>query len=288
MTKPIPIVRSVSELRQQVSVWKSSGLKVGLVPTMGALHKGHLSLVDAISKDVDRVVVSIFVNPTQFGENEDLDKYPRQEAEDCLKLAETPANLVFAPSVSEMYPDGHITKVTLSGITEILEGAERPGHFDGVSTIVTKLLLQCLPDVAIFGEKDYQQLAVIRQFVRDLDIPVKILGGTLVREEDGLAYSSRNAYLNSEDRAVAGQFNVILKALVDQIQRGASIAESEEQAKQALLNAGFKAVDYVSVVEPVTLQPISEFFAEARVLAVARVGGVRLLDNMPITPISSR
>ncbi|MEX0299580.1 MAG: pantoate--beta-alanine ligase, partial [Kordiimonas sp.] len=191
MTELTPVIRTIKELRTQVSLWRAAGLRIGLVPTMGALHHGHLSLVEAISDKVDKIVVSIFVNPKQFGENEDLDAYPRQEEADRSKLSTTKADLVFAPLATEMYPEGHVSNVTLSGITEVLEGAARPGHFDGVATIVTKLLLQCLPDTAIFGEKDYQQLAVIRQFVKDLDIPVEILGGKLIREPDGLAASSR-------------------------------------------------------------------------------------------------
>lgn len=284
MTSPISIVRTIVELRDQVRTWKAEGHTVGLVPTMGALHKGHLSLVDAIANKADRVVVSIFVNPTQFGENEDLDKYPRQEKEDCEKLAVTPANLVFAPTACEMYPSGHCTRVTLDGISDILEGAKRPGHFDGVATIVSKLLMQCQPDVAIFGEKDYQQLAVIRRFVQDLDMPVEIMGGTLVREEDGLAYSSRNAYLNKTERKIAGQFNIILKTLVNAAEAGGDLRAAEQDANNALLDAGFLGVDYVSIVDTHTLMPIEEVSGGGRVLAVARIGGVRLLDNMAINP----
>lgn len=282
MTQSIPIVRTVEDLRQKVSAWRKEGLRVGLVPTMGALHHGHLSLVDAIAAKADKIVVSIFVNPTQFGAGEDLDAYPRQEKEDCAKLAATKADLVFAPSASEMYPDGHVTKVSLSGITALLEGAKRPGHFDGVATIVTKLLMQCLPDVAIFGEKDYQQLAVIRQFVRDLDIPVEIMGGKLIREIDGLAASSRNAYLNKTDRQVAGQFNLILRQLVSDVQDGGDLRRAEEDARGKLLKAGFSAVDYVTVADSNTLEPLEKLTNGARVLAVARIGGVRLLDNMAV------
>ena len=282
MSSNIRVVRTVAELRQQVAAWRKNGYRIGLVPTMGALHKGHLSLVNTIAEKADKIIVSIFVNPTQFGENEDLDKYPRQEKEDCDKLPTTPANLVFAPSADEMYPPGHTTRVTLDGISEILEGAERPGHFDGVATIVTKLLLQSLPDVAIFGEKDYQQLAVIQQFVGDLDIPVEIIGGAVIREQDGLAYSSRNAYLNARDRAIAGQFNLILKDLVASVLNGADLRAAENTATKALLAAGFLAVDYVSIVNAKTLLPADNMNNGARVLAVARIGGVRLLDNMAI------
>ena len=288
MASQIPIVRTVSALRHHVALWRRDGYKVGLVPTMGALHKGHLSLVDEISQKADKIIVSIFVNPTQFGKNDDLDVYPRREKSDCEKLAKTSASLVFAPPVAEMYPKGHVTSVTLSGISEILEGAERPGHFDGVATIVSKLLMQSQPDVAIFGEKDYQQLAVIRQFVRDLDIPVEILGGGLVREADGLAYSSRNAYLNEKERIIAGNFNRILKALCTAVEKGnCPPRAAEASATQALLEAGFLSVDYVSIVHPQTLLPLSDMKDGGQVVAVARLGGVRLLDNMKINPPES-
>jgi len=283
MTNSPSIVRTVAALREQVNDWKRQGLTVGLVPTMGALHHGHLSLVHAIAAKADRIIVSIFVNPTQFGEGEDFDKYPRTEAEDCLKLESTPANLVFAPNAAEMYPSGFASKVSVSGISDRFEGALRPGHFDGVATVVSKLLLQAMPDVAIFGEKDYQQLAVIRRFVADLNIPVEIMGGTLIREADGLAASSRNVYLNAEERQIAGQFNLILKKLVADVESGTPPRHAEEAASQALLDAGFLSVDYVAVVDKDSLEPLERVEGEARVIAVARLGGVRLLDNMAIS-----
>ncbi|WP_308909528.1 pantoate--beta-alanine ligase [Pseudokordiimonas caeni] len=287
MTSPAlpPVVHTIADLRATVAAWKREGLRVGLVPTMGALHHGHLSLVDAIAKHTDRVIVSIFVNPTQFGPNEDFDRYPRTEDADREKLATTPASLVYCPSVAEMYPEGATTRVQVAGVTDGFEGAIRPGHFDGVATIVTKLLLQALPDVAIFGEKDFQQLAVIRRFVADLDIPVDILGGTLIREEDGLAASSRNAYLSESERAVAGQFNLILKALVADAKPGADLRALEKAAVSKLLAVGFQSVDYVSIVDAASLTPLETLtpgHAPARVLAVARLGAVRLLDNMAI------
>jgi len=280
--KTIPVIRSISSLRTQVSEWKKKGHIVGLVPTMGALHHGHLSLVDAISNKADKIIVSIFINPTQFGVGEDLDAYPKQETADCKKLSETKASLVFAPPTDEMYPIGHTSRITLSGIADILEGAERPGHFDGVATIVTKLLLQSQADVAIFGEKDYQQLAVIRQFVRDLDIPVDIVAGKLIREFDGLAASSRNLYLTEIERKIAGKFNVVLKNLIAEVLKGVDLRTSEKNAIKALLEAGFKSVDYVTVADGKTLQPLGTLQKNARVLAVARIGTVRLLDNMAI------
>ncbi|WP_020401259.1 pantoate--beta-alanine ligase [Kordiimonas gwangyangensis] len=282
MTHQIPIVRTVAALRETVNAWKREGLRVGLVPTMGALHHGHLSLVHAIGEKADRVIVSIFVNPTQFGVGEDFEKYPRTEVEDCRKLETTPASLVFAPNAAEMYPKGFASSVSVSGISDRFEGALRPGHFDGVATVVSKLLLQSMADVAIFGEKDYQQLAVIRRFVADLNIPVEIMGGTLIREDDGLAASSRNVYLNAEERVIAGQFNVILRQLVRDVEGGANLRVAEDTAKQALMDAGFLSVDYVSVVDCETLEPLAHLNGEARVIAVARLGGVRLLDNMAI------
>ncbi|TNE63304.1 MAG: pantoate--beta-alanine ligase [Alphaproteobacteria bacterium] len=277
-----PVVRTVASLRAEVAAWRREGLRVGLVPTMGALHHGHLSLVNAIAEKADRIVVSIFVNPTQFGPTEDLDKYPRQEEADRKALSTTPASLVFAPTVAEMYPNGFASTVSVKGISDAFEGALRPGHFDGVATVVSKLLLQCLPDVAIFGEKDFQQLAVIRRFVADLDMPVEIMGGTLIREPDGLAASSRNAYLDPAKRTIAGRFNVILKQLVQAVEAGAPLRDAEKRAADALMAAGFEAVDYVSVVDPASLELLDTHDRAARVLAVARLGGVRLLDNMAI------
>ncbi len=280
-SKPL-VVRTIKGLRQFVQAVRKNGQTVGLVPTMGALHHGHLSLITEISKHVDVPIVSIFVNPTQFGEGEDFEIYPRDEQSDLQKLVGTGTALVFAPHASEMYPAGDATTVSVSGISDRFEGAERPGHFDGVATIVSKLLLQCLPDAAIFGEKDFQQLAVIRQFVRDLAIPVSIVGGPIIREADGLAASSRNAYLSKRGRAVAGQLNVLLKALAADVRGGNDISRAEKTASDALIDAGFEAVDYVAVVDPATLVPLTALNGIARVLAVARIDGVRLLDNMAI------
>ncbi len=282
MRTPPSVVRTVKDLRTFVENERAKGKRIGLVPTMGALHHGHLSLVDHISGHVDVPIVSIFVNPSQFGEGEDFETYPRNEQADLEKLATTNARLVYAPGVEEMYPPGDSTKVSVQGISEKYEGAARPGHFDGVATVVSKLLLQCLPDAAVFGEKDYQQLAVIRQFVRDLGIPCSILGAPIVRENDGLAASSRNVYLSPEARKVAGKFNLVLRALVKSVLSGVDVRTAEFEATQSLLAAGFETVDYVSVVDPVSLQPLGTFESAARVLAVARLESVRLLDNMAI------
>ncbi len=282
MSQHLEVVRTVAELRDRVANARSSGLRIGLVPTMGALHHGHLSLVDAISDKADLIVVSIFVNPTQFGEGEDFEAYPRDENSDLAKLSATAASLVYAPSVEEMYPAGDSTTIRVSGISERFEGMHRPGHFDGVATVVSKLLLHSAPDVAVFGEKDYQQLAVIRQFVKDLAIPSSIIGAPIVREADGLAASSRNVYLSEPAREIAGNLNVILTALVQEAKSGMELRACEEQAVKALLAAGFDDVDYVSIVDAQSLDTLSSLDRPARVLAVARLEKVRLLDNMAI------
>lgn len=282
MSKQPDVVRSISDLRARVAEARQAGKRIGLVPTMGALHHGHLSLVDGISAHADMIIVSIFVNPTQFGEGEDFDAYPRNEQDDLSKLAPTSASLVYAPTAQEMYPTGDSTTVSVANISERFEGAHRPGHFDGVATVVSKLLMQCLPDVAIFGEKDYQQLAVIQQIVKDLTIPTTIMGAPIVRETDGLAASSRNLYLSAQRRQTAGQLNVILSKLVDDVQSGVPIIDAEKQASTSLLAAGFDAVDYVNVVNAVSLEPLVTLDQPARVLAVARLGTLRLLDNMAV------
>lgn len=289
MNDTITVVRTVDELRNHVKDWHDQGLKVGLVPTMGALHHGHLSLVDEIAAHTDKIIVSIFVNPAQFGKDEDLSKYPRQEAEDCQKLSETKTSLVFIPSVDEMYPDGFETVVAVPKLGKDYEGTHRPGHFEGVATVVSKLILQSRADAAIFGEKDYQQLAVIRRFVKDLNIECKILGGTLIREPDGLAASSRNVYLTANERKTAANFNRILRELVGTAEtqnrdNKIDLRALEKQATDALLKVGFTKVDYVSIVDKDTLIPIDTIEGEARVISVARFGNVRLLDNVAINP----
>lgn len=278
------IARTIADVRSQVQVWRDAGLTVGLVPTMGALHHGHLSLVDSIAEQVDRVIVSIFVNPTQFGEGEDFEVYPRDEDTDLAKLAGKSCHLVYAPSPDTMYPSGFVTSIRVAGISDELEGAARPGHFNGVATIVAKLLQQTRPHKAIFGEKDYQQLVVIRQFVKDLDIPVEILGGTLIREEDGLAASSRNAYLSENDRAIASKLYQTLQMVRGDIKNGKPIRQAEAKGRAALINQGFSEVDYITARDAGTLKEIDDLAdgASARLLAVARIGGVRLLDNISI------
>ena len=280
---PVPAVRTVAELRARVTAWRAEGLRIGMVPTMGALHEGHLSLVRRAREEVDRVVVSIFVNPTQFGPNEDFDKYPRQEEDDRRKLATVPADLAYCPKVDEMYAPDRSTSVRVGGVSEGLCGGARPGHFDGVALVVTKLLLQCLPDVAVFGEKDYQQLAVIRRLVRDLDIPVTVRGGPTVREADGLALSSRNKYLSAEERAAAPALNRALRDVAADCRAGWSTAEACAGGAADLLAAGFAKVDYLEVRDAETLAPIERLGERpARVLGAAFLGATRLIDNWPV------
>ncbi|CAA7612966.1 pantoate--beta-alanine ligase [Magnetospirillum sp. SS-4] len=280
MSRDLDIVRSVAELRARVRYWRDQGLTIGMVPTMGALHQGHLSLVVKALEHADRVVTSVFVNPTQFGPNEDFSRYPRQEARDAELLEGAGCHLLFAPTVAEMYPDGFATSISVSGVSEGLCGDVRPGHFSGVATVVTKLLLQCLPDVAVFGEKDYQQLAVIRRFTRDLDIPVAILGAPTLREADGLAMSSRNAYLSAGDRAVAPALLRALTGIADGLRSGARASDLCPRAVGELLKAGFASVDYVEVRDADTLTPAETAERPVRILAAARLGATRLIDNI--------
>ena len=273
----LPVYRTIAEMRAQVAAWKADGLRVGLVPTMGALHAGHLSLVGEIAMHCDRIITSIFVNPAQFAAHEDLGIYPRDEAADLMALQATRANCVFAPEVSEMYPDGFATAITLDGPALGLETDNRPHFFRGVALIVNKLLSQSQTDVAIFGEKDYQQLLVIRRMVRDLDLPVEILSGPIIREADGLAMSSRNIYLSKTQRPVAAKLNGVLKAMAE---NAADRKTAEAEAHDALMEAGFTSVDYATIRDAETLAVPSEVTTSRRALIVARLGAVRLLDNM--------
>jgi len=280
----LPIVRSVAELRARVAAWKAAGDRVGFVPTMGALHEGHLSLVRLARTRAHRVVASVFVNPTQFAPNEDFDAYPRSEARDADLLESAGCDLLFAPQVAEMYPDGFATTVTVSGVSEPLDGQARPGHFAGVATVVAKLLNQAQPHVAVFGEKDYQQLQVIRRLVLDLDLPVEIVGGPTARAEDGLALSSRNAYLSPEERAVAARLNQVLREAIAALNAGARVDAAETQAVEALEAAGFARVDYVEVRDAADLSRIGPGSVDrpARILAAALLGRTRLIDNMAV------
>ncbi|MBL4800832.1 MAG: pantoate--beta-alanine ligase [Emcibacter sp.] len=287
-TSSVQILRSKKELRAQVREWHMDGLTVGMVPTMGALHHGHLSLITEIQKHVDKVVVSIFVNPKQFGPNEDFNKYPRSEAADIEKLEQVNTDLLYTPAVSEIYPEGFLTNVSVSKITEGLCAANRPGHFDGVTTVVTKLLLQCLPDVAIFGEKDFQQYAVLKQLAKDLDIPTEIIYGTLIRDNDGLATSSRNVYMSAEERQIALEIPNTLNRIINEIEGGSlTIEEALKNGTQRLLDAGFKEVQYLEIRQSDTLESLHQTTAgpspiSARIFVAAVIGKTRLIDNMPL------
>jgi pantoate--beta-alanine ligase len=282
MPKSLTVVRTVADLRAKVGAWRLGGQRVGFVPTMGALHEGHLSLVRLARRRTDQVVASIFVNPTQFGPNEDFEAYPRDEASDADLLAAAGCDLLFAPSVAEMYPPGASTTVTVAGVSEPLDGLARPGHFAGVATVVTKLLNQVGPDVAVFGEKDFQQLQVIRRLVRDLDIPVEIVAGPTARAEDGLALSSRNAYLSAEQRPIAAFLNRVLAQSLRRLRDGEPVETVERNAVAELLAAGFDKVDYVEARVPETLERLGPGSASGpiRILAAAHLGRTRLIDNM--------
>lgn len=280
----LEIVRTVQALRETVAGWRRAGETVGLVPTMGALHMAHMALVDEARKHADRVVATIFVNPTQFGPDEDFSSYPRREARDIETLRDHGVDLLFAPGVEDMYPAGFETIVDVPNISQGLCGDHRPGHFAGVATVVTKLLLQALPDCAVFGEKDYQQLQVIRRLALDLDIPVNIIGLPTVRDADGLAVSSRNATLSPADRATAPKMHAALKDVADRVRAGEAVSVACAAGHEALAAAGFSPIEYLEVRTADTLLPADRAPAGAplRALAAAWLGKTRLIDNLPI------
>lgn len=286
MSKKIKVVRTVKDLRKQIDKWREADKSIALVPTMGALHDGHLSLVKLAHKIAGRVVVSIFVNPTQFGPNEDLARYPRDEAGDLAKLEMVDANLVWAPSAAEMYGRGFATRIVPEGAALGLEGDVRPHHFGGVATVCCKLFSQVTPDVAIFGQKDYQQLCVLRQMVRDLNLPLELIGAPTKRETDGLALSSRNAYLSPEERRIAPALHKAISELAEAVADGADIAAALAGAKARVLAAGFKKIDYIEVRDAETLSPPTTTTAAKdqalRVLAAAYLGKTRLIDNVEV------
>lgn len=280
------IVRQLDPLRSALAQLRSDGA-VALVPTMGALHQGHLALVREARARAAHVAVSIFVNPRQFGANEDLGKYPRQLEADCALLEAEGVSLVWAPDAAAMYPRGYATAVSVSGVSEGLCGAARPGHFDGVATVVLKLFNQVQPDLAFFGEKDWQQLAVIRRMARDLDLTLPhsdaVHAVATVREHDGLALSSRNAYLSRENRRSAAALPAAMRAAIAAIGTGADMTEELARLHATLLTAGFDSVDYAELRDAVTLEAVSAADASgARLLVAARIGGTRLIDNMPL------
>jgi pantoate--beta-alanine ligase len=276
-------VRTVAVLRTALAGFRERGETVALVPTMGALHAGHLALIAAAKKRCDRVVATIFVNPKQFGPREDFSRYPRTLAADRKALAAAGVDVLFTPTVEVMYPADFATAVTVAGLSDGLDGSFRPGHFAGVATVVAKLLIQTAPDVAVFGEKDYQQLAIIKRLARDLDLPVRIEGVAIVREGDGLALSSRNAYLTAEQRQAAPALNRALAQAASDVARGhrewPAIADT---AIRAIRAAGFERVDYVALCDAATLEPVATAAKPARILAAAWLGATRLIDNVAV------
>jgi len=280
----LPVVRTVAALREQVSAWKRQGFTVGFVPTMGALHEGHLTLVREAGRRADRVVASVFVNPTQFAVHEDLGTYPRREAQDADMLAGAGCHLLFAPTVEEMYPDGFVTAVSVGGPSAGLETEFRPHFFGGVAVVVAKLLNQVRADVAVFGEKDYQQLMVVRRMASDLDIPTDIVGSPTERDGHGLALSSRNAYLGGIELDIARQLNGVLAEAGAQASARRPLAAVERDAHAALMKAGFERIDYVAIrrADDLALFRDGVVDAPARILAAAWLGRTRLIDNMAV------
>ena len=275
------IVRNSEELTRAAAQMKRAG-KLALVPTMGALHAGHMALIEEAQRRADRIAASIFVNPMQFGPGEDLGRYPRREAEDAELLDKAGCDLVWLPSVADIYPPDFATRVSVAGVSDRWEGELRPGHFDGVATIVAKLLLSVRPDIALFGEKDFQQLAVIRRMVADLNVAVEIVGVPTVREADGLALSSRNAYLSQEERRQAVALPRALEAARAAVLSGTGVAEVLEEAKKSLLDGGFSNVDYFALVDSERLEPLQAAEGEMRLIAAAIIGSTRLIDNLAV------
>jgi pantoate--beta-alanine ligase len=278
----VQTLRDIGQLSSALVALRAGGNRVALVPTMGALHGGHLALVEEAKRQAERVVATIFVNPLQFGEGEDLERYPRQEKEDARALEQAGCDLLWMPTPEQIYPAGFSTKVVVSGLSKRWEGEARPGHFDGVATVVAKLFTTVRPDVAVFGEKDFQQLAIIRRMTIDLNLGVEIVGVPTVRDADGLALSSRNAYLSEEDRVRAVRLPLTLQRTAEEIDSGTSVRHALEHASHALYDAGFSVVDYVALVDEVTLEPATEAAAGTRLIAAATIAGTRLIDNLPL------
>lgn len=281
-TTDLPVIRTIAALRRQVADWRSSGQTIGIVPTMGALHRGHVTLVDRAREQCSRMIATLFVNPLQFNATDDFKSYPRDEEDDRRMFAAAGVDLLFAPTVDEVYPRGFDTGVSVGALARPLCGATRPGHFQGVATVVTKLLLITAPDRAYFGEKDYQQLMVIRRLALDLNIPVEIVGVPTVREPDGLAMSSRNRHLSPEQRRIAGTIPRLLKSLADDIAAGGDIAEALISGRTALFEAGIERLDYLECSDGETLEPVRTRVPGARLFVAAFVGKTRLIDNWPI------
>jgi len=278
----VQILREASGLGAALAKLRSGGKTLALVPTMGALHAGHIALIEAARLRADHVAATIFVNPLQFGAGEDLDNYPRQEATDLTMLRAAGCDLLWLPTAAEIYPEGFATNVSVSGVGERWDGAARPGHFDGVATVVAKLLLSVRPDLAVFGEKDFQQLAVVRRMVADLGLGAEIVGVPTVRDHDGLALSSRNAYLSNEERQSALALPRELHAARREILEGKPVAATLFGAEEALLIAGFSRVDYFALVDAATLEPIEQPAGTMRLIAAAVIGKTRLIDNLAV------
>ncbi len=276
------IIHKKADLRGLVAEWRKNGEEVAVVPTMGALHAGHLSLVRAACDGADRVIVTIFVNPKQFNNPDDLKKYPRTVESDVQKLEPFRVDAIYAPDPDQIYPDGFSTNVSVQGVSEGLCGAHRPGHFDGVATVVAKLILQTGADRAYFGEKDFQQLQVVRRLVRDLDIPVEIIGCPTVRDPDGMALSSRNALLSAEERSKAAALYRALVEAVTEIGKGVPVDIAISKATGAILAAGYREVEYLELRDEARLQPVADASQPARLLAAAMLGDVRLIDNISV------
>ncbi|WP_084398181.1 pantoate--beta-alanine ligase [Henriciella aquimarina] len=280
------IYRTRTDLQAAIAAEREKGSKIGFVPTMGALHDGHISLVEKAGEKSECVVASIFVNPTQFAPGEDLDRYPRNEEGDVARLSAAGCDLVYCPSVEEMYPDGSLTNVRVEEMSDLLDGIHRPHFFYGVATVVARLFIHVKPDVAVFGEKDYQQLQIIRRMVRDLGFGIEIIGGSTWRDADGLAQSSRNAYLSEGERETANAISSALHRAACRLHLGRPVSEVLAEARAFILAAGFTKLDYVSAVDPVTLQDLEEGplaeGQECRLLAAAWLGTTRLIDNIGV------
>ncbi len=275
-------IREARQLTAALIALRAGGKSLALVPTMGALHPGHLALIEEARRKADRVAATIFVNPLQFGANEDLDRYPRQEEKDAAMLAEAGCDLLWLPAAADMYPPGFATAVSVKGLSDRWEGEARPGHFDGVATVVAKLLCAVRPDIALFGEKDFQQLAVIRRMAQDLQLGVEVLGVETVRDLDGLALSSRNAYLSADERRRAVELPRALNEAAEQMLSGAPVPEALEEAKNRLRAAGFSRIDYVALVNAMTLEPLDFPGGPMRLIAAAVIGKTRLIDNIAV------
>lgn len=280
------IVRELSDLGPILAAWRRLGERTALVPTMGALHDGHIALVDAARNAADRVIATIFVNPLQFNDQSDLDRYPRTQETDIAKLDKVGCDAVWLPTPEQLYPKGFATTVSVAGVSERWEGVHRPGHFDGVATVVAKLFIACMPDIAVFGEKDWQQLAVVRRMAKDLGLPVEIIGHPTLREPDGLAMSSRNALMPAADRATAVALQTALSEAAERIARGESVREVARRAVEDLRSAGFDPVDYVAYVDGATLEPLETYRDGGRLIAAASLGKVRLIDNVRVVSVT--